>query len=289
MKILVTGSMGQLGSELSKIAKSIHDAQFTFISSSDLDLVDPQLAENYLSQNSFDWIVNCAAYTAVDKAEADIERCQRLNAEWPKQLAEHTLKNGIRLIHVSSDYVYHHLHKNTPYTEEDECFPQGIYAKTKLWGDDAVVTTNPNNIIFRTSWVYSSYGNNFVKTMIRLGKEREALNVVCDQIGSPTYAADLAWIILKAIEKDLAGGIYNFSNEGVCSWYDFADAIFDISGINSCKLNPIPSSAYPTPASRPHWSVMDKGKIKAKLDISIPHWRHSLDKCIRLLEACPPF
>ena len=232
------------------------------------------------------WVINCAAYTAVDKAESEPDRARKVNVTGAKNLAEACAARGIPLIHLSTDYVYH-SRQNTPFRESDPVSPKGVYARTKLAGDRAALRTNPLTMVIRTSWVYSAVGQNFLKTMLRLGAERPALNVVADQIGSPTYAPDLAVAILSIIQKveqgevakDSISGIWHYSNEGVASWYDFAQAIFDLQNL-PCQLRPIETRDYPTPAQRPPFSVLNKAKIKASFGLQIPHWRESLERCL---------
>nr|WP_290934408.1 dTDP-4-dehydrorhamnose reductase [Haliscomenobacter sp.] len=223
------------------------------------------------------------AYTAVDKAEQENELAFAINAHAPGILAEACWEKGVQLIHYSSDYVYHNG-INRPLLETDPSMPRSIYAHSKLEGDKRVLA-HPGALVFRTSWVYSSFGHNFVKTMLRLGQERDTLRVVNDQIGTPTYARDIARMSLQILLSEQSGeqaGIFNYSNEGVCSWYDFARAIFDLSGI-PCRVEPIPSTAYPTPAARPSYSVLDKSKFKAAFGLEIPYWRDSLVECLHLL------
>ena len=283
MNILVTGCNGQLGNEIQLLEKNY--PQYTFFNTDvqELDITDTNAIEKFVEDNHIDGIINCAAYTAVDKAESDEALCTKLNAEAPAYLANAIEKQGGWMIHVSTDYVFNGTN-HIPYTEECETQPCGVYGKTKLVGEFNVLKFCKRAVIIRTAWLYSTFGNNFVKTMLKLGKEREALNVVFDQIGTPTYAADLAHIIMQVIEKGIIPGTYHFTNEGVTSWYDFTIAIHRIAGIKSCKVQPIHTSEYPTPAMRPHYSVLDKTKIKQAYDIEIPHWETSLVKCIKLLE-----
>lgn len=235
--------------------------------------------------------MNCAAYTAVDKAESEPVLAKKINVSGAKNLAEACVGQGIPLVHLSTDYVYHNR-QNTPFRESDPVSPKSVYARTKLAGDRAALKANPLAIIVRTSWVYSEFGNNFVKTMLRLGAERPALNVVFDQIGTPTYAPDLAAAILKIIQKvenkevvpKNAAGIWHYSNEGVTSWYDFAQAIFEIKNL-ACRVNPIETKDFPTPAARPPFSLLNKGKIKAVFGLEIPYWRDSLAICLRKLNV----
>ncbi len=287
MQILVTGAYGQLGNEIKLLQENYPAWKFTFTDVDSLDITNALGVHQFFSENKFDFVVNCAAYTAVDKAESDVETARLVNAVAPKILATQAKAVGAKLIHVSTDYVFAG-DAFTPYAETDATNPQGVYGKTKLEGEENVLSENSEAIIIRTSWLYSSFGNNFVKTMLRLGKERGELSVVFDQVGSPTYAADLARGILAIMdnteknEKSFVPGIYHFSNEGVASWFDFALAIFDFSGID-CKVNPVLSDQFPTPTKRPHYSVLDKAKIRNIFGIAIPYWRDSLKECIKRL------
>ncbi len=281
-KVLVTGANGQLGSEIRLLVGS--DKDFTFITRDDVDLSDTLALENYLSAQSFDVIINCAAYTAVDKAEEDKDKAFAINSEAVKVLARYAKDKSARLIHVSTDYVYEGKGYR-PYLESDAVLPQNVYGASKLEGERAIKAINPlNSIIIRTSWVYSTFGNNFVKTMLRLGKERDALGVIFDQVGTPTYAKDLAQAVLDIVPKldNNSVEIYHYSNEGVCSWYDFAKAIFELENI-ACEVSPIETSAYPTPASRPNYSLLNKAKIKKEYNIAIPYWKDSLRECLKSL------
>ncbi|WP_026952124.1 dTDP-4-dehydrorhamnose reductase [Algoriphagus mannitolivorans] len=283
-KILVTGANGQLGSEIKSLADSV-PFEFLFTDVEELDLTNAPAIETFLDSNPVDVIVNCAAYTAVDRAEQEIELADRVNHLAPKFLALEAKKRNLKFIHVSTDYVFDGENFR-PYRETDHCNPKNIYGKTKWDGERAVLEVGlPNSMIIRTSWVYSSFGHNFVKTMRRLGKERPEINVVNDQIGSPTFAQDLAACILDSFPKlkNSSTEVYHFSNEGICSWFDFAKAIMEMSEI-PCKVNPIPSSQYPTPAKRPFYSVLDKSKIKKDFGITIPYWRDSLAACLGLLD-----
>ena len=279
MNILITGSKGQLGAEITELSKNSQH-NFHLKDRHALDITDQDALNDFFSTNKLDYCVNCAAYTQVDKAESDETMAFRINHEAVANLSILCKQHKVRLIHISSDYVYHNELRR-PLLENDPTNAQGIYARSKLMGDQAVLETNPEAIIIRTSWVYSSYGHNFVKTMIRLGESKDQLNIINDQIGTPTYANDLAKVIMHIIEQNDPDmkGIYHYSNEDQCSWYDFAMAIFEICNID-CKVTAIPSSAYPTPASRPSYSVLNKARIKAQLDIEIPHWRDSLERCI---------
>ena len=270
-KILITGANGQLGTELQQL---IPDGVFTDVAQ--LDITDADAVKKFVNQNNIKTVINCAAYTAVDRAEDDFEQAFKINAIGPKNLAE----NIPNIIHISTDYVFDGTaHK--PYKPTDKPNPLSVYGKTKRTGESYVFSAE-NAVIIRTAWLYSPYGNNFVKTMRRLGAEKEQLNVVCDQIGTPTYAADLAKAIVDIVPQISykTRGIYHFTNEGVCSWYDFAHEIMKQSGLK-CHVNPIPSSAYPTRATRPFYSVLDKSKIKDVFNVNIPHWTDGLNRCIQ--------
>lgn len=282
MNILVTGANGQLGNEIKKLVSQYPDWQFNFVDLPELDITNKEQVENRIVMAGINVIVNCAAYTAVDKAESDIEIAEAVNATGPGILAQLASKHQLKLIHVSTDFVFDGQ-SCLPYKEEDSTKPISGYGSTKLKGEQLVLENNPQSIIIRTSWLYSQHGNNFVKTMQRLGREREQLTVIFDQIGTPTWAADLAHTCLMILADPEAGksktGIYHFSNEGVASWYDFAVEIMKQSNIN-CRVLPIETKDYPTPAKRPAYSVMNKSKIKRTFDIAIPHWKESLAKCI---------
>ncbi|MDO6565137.1 dTDP-4-dehydrorhamnose reductase [Amphritea sp. 1_MG-2023] len=291
-KVLVTGAKGQLGQSIHDLHGYYSDFDFVFTDVHGLDLSDTNQIKNFLSQNSFNVVINCAAYTAVDEAESDQELAEQINHLAVKTLAEVAKEQNITLIHISTDYVFDGQNYR-PYQEQDTTAPRGVYGATKLKGEQAFSNINPNGCMIRTSWVYSEHGNNFVKTMLRLGKEREKLGVIFDQVGTPTYAQDLARAILVIISNDDHAAIlessqaedkvFHFSNEGVCSWYDFAKTIFELSNID-CRVNPIQTKDYPTPASRPHYSVMNKHKIKYTFDLSIPYWKDSLQKCLSILK-----
>ncbi|OFQ20473.1 NAD(P)-dependent oxidoreductase [Prevotella sp. HMSC073D09] len=282
MNILITGCNGQLGNEIQLLQAQY--AQHTWLNTdvNELDITDKAAIERFVEANEIDGIVNCAAYTAVDKAESDPQLARKLNADAPAFLAEAVAKRGGWMVQVSTDYVFNGT-KHTPYVETDEPCPNSIYGQTKLEGEQAVSKLCPNAMIIRTAWLYSEFGNNFVKTMIRLGREREQLGVIFDQVGTPTYAHDLATAIMTAIDKGIKPGVYHFSNEGVTSWYDFTKSIHRLSGINTCQVSPLHTAEYPTPACRPAYSVLDKTKIKAAYGIEIPHWEESLAKCIAKL------
>ena len=288
--ILVTGANGQLGRELQALVEQqyLTAVQFVFADIEQLDICDAEAVYAFFRQYSIAWCINCAAYTAVDKAESDIDNAIKVNVTGAENLAKACDRFLAKYIHLSTDYVYHNQ-QNTPYVETDETNPQSVYGLTKLQGEIKAMEACFNTLVIRTSWVYSSYGNNFVKTMLRLGSERSQLSVIFDQIGSPTYAGDLAKAILDILLKIEAKqvedwrGIYHYSNEGVCSWYDFATAIFKLSNIN-CQVLPIETKAYPTPAKRPHFSLLNKAKVKTSFSLVIPHWQESLEKCLEKLK-----
>jgi dTDP-4-dehydrorhamnose reductase len=288
--ILVTGANGQLGQCFRQLAEQNPTVYFYFVGSSELDITNKRMVRKFFEQHPVSWCINCAAYTAVDQAQKEPAVARKINITGVKNLAEACAPKGIPLIHFSTDYVYH-TKQNTPFKEEDPVSPKGIYARTKRSGERAAMLANPNTMVIRTSWVYSEFAHNFVKTMLRLGRERSNLNVVYDQIGTPTYALDLAAAVLDIIRKTeteavppyLLAGIWHYSNEGVTSWYDFAKAIFEIKNI-PCAVQPIESKAYPTPAMRPHFSLMDKSKIRTAFGLEIPHWRESLLRCLEKLD-----
>ena len=315
LNILVTGSNGQLGSEIRELSTK-YPYNFFFTDRTTLDITNPHAITEFIEKNNINTIINCAAYTAVDKAESDTETADKINHLAVKNLAQISKEKNIKLIHISTDYVFDGK-AHMPYKEDDQVNPNGVYGKTKLDGEKAMQEINPaNSIIIRTSWVYSSFGANFVKTMLRLGKEKESLGVIFDQVGTPTYARDLAKAILEILPKlgetkvthpksgsfgcaasaapsdvDEVKGeaeathprevqIYNYSNEGVLSWYDFAKEIMHMSK-STCQVNPIETKDYPTPATRPHYSLLNKSKIKKEFGIIIPYWKDSLDECLK--------
>ena len=282
MRILVTGCNGQLGNEMQLLEKS--NPQHTFFNTdvAELDITDQTAIEKFVEEHAIDGIVNCAAYTAVDKAEDHEELCRKLNAEAPAYLAHAVGQRGGWMVQISTDYVFDGT-KHTPYTEDDDTCPNSVYGRTKLVGELNVQKLCERSMIIRTAWLYSTFGNNFVKTMIRLGKERPDLGVIFDQIGTPTYARDLAVAIFTAINEGIVPGIYHFSNEGVTSWYDFTKSIHRIAGITGCHVRPLHTSEYPTPANRPHYSVLDKTRIKTVYGVEIPYWEDSLEECIKKL------
>lgn len=279
MRILVTGANGQLGNEMQVLSKENLQHVYFFTDVQELDICDEQAINRFVTDNEIDIIVNCAAYTAVDKAEDNPELCDKLNHIAPGYLARAAQSRNAAIIQISTDYVFDGT-AHVPYTEKEPTCPNSVYGTTKLAGEQAVMAQCTNAMIIRTAWLYSTFGNNFVKTMIRLGKERESLGVVFDQIGTPTYAEDLARAIYAAINQGIVPGIYHFSNEGVCSWYDFTIAIHRIAGITACKVRPLHTDEYPAKAPRPNYSVLDKTKIKTTFGIEIPHWEESLTKCI---------
>lgn len=285
-RILITGANGQVGQEFQWLSREFPDFDFVFKTKSDLDICDAKAVKRFFDDEKIDYCINCAAYTAVDKAEEEQEIAYNVNVLAPANLGGICAAKNIPVIHFSTDYVYHST-QNIAYVETDAVNPQSVYASTKLKGEQKLMEVHANAMIIRTSWVYSVFGHNFVKTMLRLGKERDQLTIVADQIGSPTNARDLARAVLQILagiengklpEKKLSG-IYNFSNEGVCSWYDFALAIFEISGI-SCDVKPIETTDYPTPAKRPPFSLLNKNKFKSTFETDIPHWRESLNKML---------
>jgi len=281
--IIVTGAGGQLGRELQALASAFPSLNFVFADRSVLPIDDPGLIASFFDDNRCDWCINCAAYTAVDKAETEKEAAFRINGDAPGWLARACKIFGARLIHISTDYVFDGS-SSTPLREDDKTAPINVYGASKLQGEENAFREHPDGVlIIRTSWVYSQFGNNFVKTMMRLMGERPAIGVVNDQIGSPTYAADLAAAILHIVAgSHWAPGIYNYSNEGAISWYDFALAIRELIG-SSCQVNPIPSVKFPTPARRPHYSLLDKALIRKTYGLSIPDWRDSLEVCVSRL------
>ncbi len=285
MKILVTGSKGQLGNEIRILAEDYPDLDFMFTDIDELDITDIGKVEDFFSANQPDAVVNCAAYTAVDKAEADESTAFLLNATAVENLAKSATKIGALIVQVSTDYVFDGR-SYLPYNELDTTNPQSAYGRSKLSGENAVLQYAAQGLILRTSWLYSSFGNNFVKTMVKYGSERDELNVVFDQVGTPTYAKDLAKVILDAIPFELQRSgtdLFHYSNEGVTSWYDFAKTILAFSGI-SCNIKPILTKDYPLPASRPCFSVLNKSKIKEMYKIKIPYWSDSLKDCIQRLK-----
>lgn len=286
MNILVTGAKGQLGCEMQRLGM-VSPNNYFFTDVAELDITDAQAVTNAVKAASIDVIVNCAAYTNVDKAESDEATAELINATAVGNLARAMKEVGGTLFHVSTDYVFG-CDGNTPRTEGMPLNPLGVYGRTKLHGEQAILESGCKAIIIRTAWLYSEFGNNFLKTMMRLTAEKEQLNVVFDQVGTPTYAGDLALAIFSIIEAGVYEGnegIYHFSNEGVCSWYDFAVEIATAAGNTACRINPCHSSEFPSPVTRPSYSVLDKTKIKNTFDIDIPHWRESMEYCIKRIKA----
>ncbi len=279
VKIVVTGANGQLGKELKQLSSAFPQFEFQFLSREDLPIHHFELVRNFFNAYHPAYLINCAAYTAVDRAESEKELAFQVNGEAVGVLAAVCKERNCRFIHVSTDYVFDG-NATTPYKEDHPTNPQSVYGASKLEGEQQAFRFNPDSIVIRTSWVYSEFGKNFVKTMLKLMQEREELNVVSDQVGSPTYAADLAAAILHIIGSGKwQPGIYNYSNEGVISWYDFAVAIKVMSG-SSCKINPIPTSQYPTPAKRPEYSVLNTEKISQIFGVQSRDWKISLSTCL---------
>ncbi len=288
MKILVTGAYGQLGNELKDQINQFPDLEFLLTDVDSLDITSQTEVGNYFLKYQPDFVINCAAYTAVDKAETEIELALKINAIAPGILAKAAREISARIIHISTDYVFNG-DAFLPLTESDQVNPTGIYGKTKLKGEENCIYENADSLIIRTSWLYSAYGNNFLKTILRLGNEKNEIKVVFDQVGTPTYATDLASAILHIIRisendsKNFIPGIYHYSNEGVASWYDFAIAILEISN-TTCFVKPVLSEEFPTPAKRPAYSVLNKSKIKNTFKLEIPYWKDSLKICIEKLK-----
>ena len=286
MKVLITGSNGQLGSEILQLVDKYDHFEFIFKDLPDLDISNEASVNNFILENNINTVVNCAAYTAVDSAEDNIETANRVNTIGVYNLVNALEKVNGKLIHISTDYVFDG-NQSFPYKESDSVSPIGVYGKTKRDGELFVINSSIDSILIRTSWLYSSYGNNFVKTMLRLGNEKDSLNVISDQIGSPTYARDLAKTCFEILSStgriDEKGKVYHYSNEGVASWYDFAISIMELAGSN-CEIKAIQTKDYPTRAKRPNYSVLNKTKIKKDFKIKIPHWRMSLRDCISKLK-----
>jgi dTDP-4-dehydrorhamnose reductase len=288
--ILVTGSKGQVGMELQALSSQFPAFDFLFVDVEELDITNPVAVKAFFSENKIDYCINCAAYTAVDAAETETNLAWKVNSVGPENLSTACASQKALMLQLSTDYVYH-TQATKPYIESDYTNPQGTYARTKLQGDEAALRSNPGGaIVVRTSWVYSSFGNNFVKTMLRLAGQRDEISVIYDQIGTPTYARDLALALMKIVEaaenqtvdKKFLSGVYHYSNEGVTSWYDFAVAVFDLKHIK-VKVKPIETKDYPTAAKRPPYSLLNKAKIKNTFGLEIPHWQHSLRQCLELL------
>ena len=286
MNILVTGANGQLGCEMRRLG-AVSPNNYIFTDVAELDITDCEAVMSVVRECSIEAIVNCAAYTNVDKAESDEAMAELINATAVGNLARAMKEVGGTLFHVSTDYVFGR-EGNTPRTEDMPLDPLGVYGRTKLHGEEAIAQSGCKALIFRTAWLYSEFGNNFLKTMMRLTAERESINVVFDQVGTPTYAGDLALAIFSIIEAGVYEGnegVYHFSDEGVCSWYDFAVEIAAAAGNTSCRINPCHSSEFLSPVTRPPYSVLDKTKIKNTFDIDIPHWRESMEYCIKRIKA----
>ena len=274
---LVVGANGQLGNEL----KLILQDRAVYVDKDELDITDKQAVETFMNKQSFEAIINCAAYTAVDKAESDEVLATLINVDGPRNLAA----CGLPIVHISTDYVFDGTNSK-PYNEEDKPNPQTVYGRTKLASEKAVLETAETAIVIRTAWLYSTFGNNFVKTMRRLGAERKSLSVVFDQVGTPTYAADLARAIVTILPQMKKGmkEIYHFTNEGVCSWYDFTIAIHELAGVQNCRVRPISSEEYVYKTPRPHYSVLDKSKFKKTFGVEIPYWMDGLKRCMKHLQ-----
>ena len=282
--ILITGANGQLGNEMRVLSAEYPGYAYFFTDVAELDICDEQAVMEFVQANDIHVIVNCAAYTAVDKAEENVELCTRLNADAVGYLAKAAEACGAEFIQISTDYVFDGT-AHVPYRETASTCPNSVYGHTKLAGEQNALTLCSRSMVIRTAWLYSTFGNNFVKTMIRFGRESDSLGVIFDQVGTPTYARDLARAIFVAIRQGVVPGVYHFSNEGVCSWYDFTKAIHRLAGIADCKVKPLHTEEYPTLAKRPHYSVLDKTKIKETYHIEIPYWMDSLESCIAELEA----
>ena len=277
--LLITGANGQLGNEMRVLSAEYPEYSYFFTDVEELNICNEQAVMDYVEDHQIHVIVNCAAYTAVDKAEEDVELCTKLNADAVGYLAKAAEAFGAEFIQISTDYVFDGT-AHIPYQETEPTCPNSVYGSTKLAGEQNALTLCTRSMVIRTAWLYSTFGNNFVKTMIRLGRERDSLGVIFDQVGTPTYARDLARAIFAAIRQGVTPGIYHFSNEGVCSWYDFTKAIHRLAGITTCNVKPLHTSEYPTKAKRPHYSVLDKRKIKEVYHVEIPYWEESLKECI---------
>lgn len=285
-RILVTGANGQLGNEMRLLAALFPGFTFDFTDIAELDLCNQEMVLDYCTRTKPSYIINCAAYTAVDKAEDDTDLCYKVNRDAVSNIARAARAINAKVLHVSTDYVFDGTN-HSPYVESDPVCPASVYGKSKLEGEEVLLASCPDAVIIRTSWLYSIFGNNFVKTMIKLGKEREKLTVIFDQVGTPTYAGDLASALMQIVVASEKGafvpGIYHFSDEGVCSWYDFTISIHRLAGITTCQVLPIETKDYPAKAARPAYSVLNKSKIKAVYGITIPHWETSLAVCIAQL------
>ncbi len=282
MNILITGCNGQLGNEMQLLEGRHPEYKYWNTDVEELDITNREAVLAFVDEHAIDGIVNCAAYTAVDRAEENEALAHMLNAVAPGYLADAVERRGGWMIQISTDYVFDGTN-HRPYVETDAVCPNSVYGRTKLEGEQRVQQLCSRSVIIRTAWLYSTFGNNFVKTMLRLGREKEQLGVIFDQIGTPTYARDLAVAIFAVIGQGVKAGIYHFSNEGVISWYDFTKAIHRLAGIDSCRVRPLHTSEYPTPASRPHYSVLDKTKIKETFGLEIPYWEESLRECVEEL------
>ena len=282
--ILITGANGQLGNEMRVLSAEYPEYSYFFTDVEELNICNEQAVMDYVEDHQIHVIVNCAAYTAVDKAEEDVELCTKLNADAVGYLAKAAEAFGAEFIQISTDYVFDGT-AHIPYQETEPTCPNSVYGSTKLSGEQNALTLCTRSMVIRTAWLYSTFGNNFVKTMIRLGRERDSLGVIFDQVGTPTYARDLARAIFAAIRQEVTPGIYHFSNEGVCSWYDFTKAIHRLAGITTCNVKPLHTSEYLTKAKRPHYSVLDKTKFKHTYGIEVPYWEESLQKCIAQLTS----
>lgn len=280
--ILVTGANGQLGNELRLMSKNYPQFSYIFTDIAELDICDKAAVEAFVENNKVDAIVNCAAFTAVDKAESEEAKAGMINSDAPANLAAAVERRGGTLVQISTDYVFPG-NACKPIGEDSPTAPDSAYGRTKLAGEIAAQKACKNTVIIRTAWLYSTFGHNFVKTMIKLGRERDKLGVVFDQVGTPTYARDLARAIMQILEKGVVPGVYHFTNEGVTSWYDFTIMIHKLAGISGCRVSPLHTEDYPTPATRPHYSVLDKSKIKKTFGIEIPYWVDSLKECVDIL------
>jgi len=286
MNVLITGENGQLGSEIKELSSNYQKFNFFFENSKNLDITEASIVDSYIQKNKINAVINCAAYIAVDKAEIEKEKAEKVNSIGVFNLAKAIENNGGKLIHISTDYVFNG-NNSIPYKENDAVNPINFYGETKFLGEQKILSLPIEAIIIRTSWLYSSFGNNFVKTMLRLGKDKNELNVVADQVGAPTYAKNLAKTCLNILSDknkiDEESKIYHYANEGVTSWYDLAKAIMEISKTD-CKIFPITTEEYPTPAKRPRYSLLNTSKIKKDFNIEIPYWRDSLKECIQRIK-----
>lgn len=284
MRVLITGSNGQLGSEIKEVHNKYKNIKCIFKDLPELDICDFDLLNSFIKDEQINAVINCAAYTSVDKAEENIELARMVNSKAVSNLVDALAKVNGKLVHISTDYVFDG-NNSQPYMESDQVCPIGVYGETKREGELALINSEIDAIVIRTSWLYSSFGNNFLKTMFRLGKEKESINVISDQIGTPTYAKNLAKICLDILSIShlgrisKKGKIYHYSDEGVASWYDYAVSIMELAELN-CKVNPVQTKEYPTLAKRPHYSVMSKKKIKTDFNVDIPYWKESLRECI---------